>query len=180
MAEASRAFCEQPTRRGLCLGILKGETSRRIQEGREVLTHFASEPNPWVEVPIRTHLPLSGLGGRDLASRNHLNVLSSDVLLALPGEAGTLSEVTLRLDYGLSMILFLGPYGISGLPAWHFQGLARAEGQVRSAGSPEELEVFLRQALEHSRQAGHGRPGRLAFGCPSGAEAEGGEKPGTG
>ncbi len=156
MAEASRAFCEEPTRRGLCLGILKGEVSRSFRDGREILIHHSSEPNPWVEIPIRTHLPLSGLQGRDPASRNHLNVLSSDVLLVLPGEAGTLSEVTLRLDYGLPLILFLGTHGIAGLPADHFLALAREVGQVRLAGTPEELEALLVQAFGEGELTGTG------------------------
>ena len=39
--------------------------------------------NRFVELPIRTHLHLSGAQGTELASRNHINVLSSDVVIAL-------------------------------------------------------------------------------------------------
>jgi hypothetical protein len=56
---------------------------------------------------IRTHLPLSGTRGTDALSRNHINVLSSDVLIALPGGAGTASEVALALRYRRPIAAFL-------------------------------------------------------------------------
>jgi len=69
-------------------------------------------PNPWVEVPIRTHLPLSGVDGTDPRSRNHINVLTADVVVALPGGDGTRSEVRLALRYGRPVVAFLGPAGL--------------------------------------------------------------------
>jgi hypothetical protein len=54
-------------------------------------------PNPWVEIPVYTHLPVSGMGGLDASSRNHINILTSDVIVALPGSAGTWSEVMLAI-----------------------------------------------------------------------------------
>ena len=75
-------------------------------------------PNPWVEIPISTHLPLSGRRGLDPLSRNHINVLSSTVLVALPGGAGTASEVALALRYHRPVIAYLDdPSQIDGLPA---------------------------------------------------------------
>jgi hypothetical protein len=64
-------------------------------------------PNPWVEIPIFTHLPLSGSQGTELLSRNHINVLSSDVIVALPGGPGTVSEVDLAKRYQRPVIAFL-------------------------------------------------------------------------
>jgi hypothetical protein len=43
---------------------------------------------------------LSGSDGTDDRSRNPINVLSSDVLVALPGGAGTASEAALAVRYG--------------------------------------------------------------------------------
>ena len=65
------------------------------------------DPNPWVEIPIFTHLPLSGIRGTDPLSRNHVNVLSSDVIIALPGGAGTASEARLALAYGRPIVAFV-------------------------------------------------------------------------
>ncbi len=39
-------------------------------------------------------------------SRNHINVLSSDVVIALPGGPGTAGEVQLALRYGRSIVVY--------------------------------------------------------------------------
>ena len=54
----------------------------------------------------------------DPLSRNHINVLSSDVIVALPGGAGTRSEVELAVMYRKPVISYLGEDGvIEGLSA---------------------------------------------------------------
>ena len=74
-------------------------------------------PNQWVEIPVLTHLPLSGERGMEPMSRNHINVLSSDVIVALPGDAGTLSEVRLAVRYERPVIAFVeSDQEIPGLP----------------------------------------------------------------
>jgi predicted Rossmann-fold nucleotide-binding protein len=157
MEEVSRAFCQEPGRKGVCLGILKGRVESTTEGGRVVLSHLADAPNPWVEVPIHTHLPLSGRRGREPGSRNHLNVLSSDVMVAMPGEEGTCSEVTLRIAHGRSLLLFLGGHGIAGHGGQHFLALARYPDQVSLAGSAQELEELLERAVrEEIRKRGDG------------------------
>ena len=95
MGAVSEAFARESDREGLVLGVLPGDATGASPGGY---------PNPWVELPIRTHLPLSGEQGTDTASRNHLNVLTADVLIALPGSAGTRSEVELALRYGKPVV----------------------------------------------------------------------------
>jgi len=56
---------------------------------------------------IRTHLPLSGVQGLAGLSRNHINVLSADVLIALPGGFGTMSEIELASKYDRPCIAFV-------------------------------------------------------------------------
>jgi predicted Rossmann-fold nucleotide-binding protein len=51
---------------------------------------------------------LSGIAGTDPRSRNHINVLSSDVVIVLPGNGGTESEMTLAVRYGKPVIAFFG------------------------------------------------------------------------
>ena len=110
MEAVSRAFFEVPDRRGRVIGILPGSTDAGVPR--------RDYPNPWVEIPISTHLPLSGELGTDPLSRNHINVLSSTVLVALPGGAGTASEVALALRYHRPVIAYLDdPSQIDGLPA---------------------------------------------------------------
>jgi len=147
MAEVSRAFCEVFPRKGICIGILKGATESVPQDLHSSLLYRPSPPNEWVELPVYTHLPLSGSQGREEGSRNHINVLTSDVLVALPGGSGTYSEVTLRLDYGMKVILFLGEQQIDGYSATHFCSMARENAQVLVAGSAAEFELLLRQEI---------------------------------
>lgn len=96
MRSVSRAFFEDPDRRGSVIGVLPGRPEPP-----------PGYPNPWVEIPIRTHLPSSGDQGTEAMSRNHINVLSSDVIIALPGSAGTSSEVRLACAYGRPVVAFV-------------------------------------------------------------------------
>jgi uncharacterized protein (TIGR00725 family) len=82
MAAASRGFCSVP-HLGLSLGILPARQPTDLY------------PNPWVELAIRTHL--RGVDPRGPDSRNWINALSCDGMIALPGSAGTRSEVEMVL-----------------------------------------------------------------------------------
>lgn len=59
----------------------------------------AGYPNPYTEIVIRTQCPLSmhPMTGTELSSRNHINILSSDIVIALPGSSGTWSEIQLAI-----------------------------------------------------------------------------------
>ncbi len=115
MAAVCRSFYETPNRRGLVIGILPGDESpSNPKEG------YAQQgyPNQWVEIPVLTHLPSSGERGTEPMSRNHINILSSDVIVALPGDAGTGSEVRLVVRYGRPVIAFVeSDQEIPGLPS---------------------------------------------------------------
>jgi uncharacterized protein (TIGR00725 family) len=100
MTAVSRAFVESRQGTGISIGIVPCESGSRRAVPR------TGYPNPYVELPIYTHLPLSGSEGLDDLSRNHINVLSSDVIVVLPGSAGTLSEVELAARYGRPAIAF--------------------------------------------------------------------------
>lgn len=101
METVSRAFHSVPKRAGKIIGVLPGTVDGGSYQP------MSGYPNPWIQIPIRTHLPLSGQGGTDLASRNHINVLTADVLVALPGSHGTASEVRLALEYEKPLVAFL-------------------------------------------------------------------------
>jgi uncharacterized protein (TIGR00725 family) len=105
MAEVSRAFVETPRRDGLAIGVLPGGAASK-----------PGYPNPYVELAIRTHLPLTGEEGTRPESRNHVNVLSADRVVALPGGAGTRSEVVLALRYGRPLRLFGPAEAFEGYP----------------------------------------------------------------
>ncbi len=105
MESVSRAFAETRDRAGRVIGVVPGTPPP------------AGYPNPWVEIPIFTHLPWSGDRGTEAMSRNHVNVLSSDAIVVLPGGHGTSSEARLAIDYGRPVVAFLeSPSELPGLP----------------------------------------------------------------
>ena len=102
---------------GLTVGVLPGDTA-----------HGASR---YVDVPIVT-----GMG----AARNVINVLSSDVVVACPGSAGTLSEVALALKCGRTVVL----WGMEVGPA--LDGY-RETGQLDEAHEVGEVVAKVRETL---------------------------------
>ncbi len=116
MTAVSRSFVSVADRSGLAIGVLPGDVGERGEYRPR-----PGYPNEHVEIVIRTHLPLVGEHGADPLSRNHLNVLSSDAIVALPGGAGTRSEVELAVRYGRPVIRYLragdpGPGDPRGVP----------------------------------------------------------------
>lgn len=100
MEAVSRGFCRTAGRRGLSLAVLPCQDESRW-------TPPDGYPNPYVEVPIQTHLWLSGKRGEELASRNAINVLSSDAVVVLQGEAGTVSEARMAIKARKPVALFI-------------------------------------------------------------------------
>jgi uncharacterized protein (TIGR00725 family) len=139
MAAVSEAFASVTDRPGLVIGVLKGFPG----EGGRVV---AATPNPWVEVPIRTHLPLSGAQGTDARSRNHVNVLTADVVVALPGGEGTRSEVELAVRYAKPIVAFPG---LGGLPAdWPPIPVAATFDDLKALLVPQLGRIALLRARE--------------------------------
>jgi len=101
MASVSRAFAEHPGRLGVVIGVLPCDPADPLCRPRP------GYPNPWVEVAIATHLPFSGMSGREPLSRNHINVLSCQAILVLPGGSGTASEARLALRYEKPILAYL-------------------------------------------------------------------------
>ncbi len=100
MEGVSKAFVQVQNRTGLSIGIIPGE----IKKDQHLKP--SGYPNPWIEIPIFTHLPFSGDKGTNPMSRNHINILSADFIVALPGAAGTISEIELALKYKKHIVGF--------------------------------------------------------------------------
>jgi predicted Rossmann-fold nucleotide-binding protein len=110
MTAASRAFHGVANRKGVVIGIIPCDDGVPNQPK-------PSYPNEWVEIPVYTHLSLSGARGTEPMSRNHINVLTAQVLIALPGGLGTASEVRLALQYEKPIVAHLHDASeIVGLP----------------------------------------------------------------
>lgn len=80
---------------GLSIGILPGGSIR--------------DANPYIDVPVATAMGYS---------RNMLVVINSDVLIAIDGEYGTLSEIAYGRVYGKRII---------GVGTWDIPGIIEAE-----------------------------------------------------
>src|SRR5438094_943705 len=111
MEAVSRAFYETSPREGVVIGIVPAQVQgiERLEQrasGDVVYEPPPGYPNPWVELAIYTHLPDSGPEGTLRSSRNHINVLSADAIVALPGEAGTESEIWLAVQYGVPIVAY--------------------------------------------------------------------------
>ena len=131
MEAVSRAFASVQPRAGLVTGILPADLPDGIAVPRP------GYPNSFVELAIFTHLPLSGITGTDPRSRNHINILSSDVVIVLPGNEGTESEMALAVRYGKPVIAFFGDHMVD----W------RPPEDVPVARTMAEVEAFVREAL---------------------------------
>jgi uncharacterized protein (TIGR00725 family) len=117
MEAVSKAFCarrEEVGSAGLAIGIVPGA----VDPGGVYHTP-SGYPNPWIDLPIYTHL--------SRLDRNPINVLSADAIVALPGGSGTKSEIDLAARYGVPVVA----YG------------SRAPAGVERAGHIAEVREFL-------------------------------------
>ena len=137
MTAVSSAFASTKPRQGLVIGVVPGH-----KDAEGIPSPPDGYPNPYVELAIRTHLPHSGERGEDDLSRNHINILTADVVVALPGSSGTASEVRLAAKYGKPIICFVRREDKSEQNA-HFN----LEGVVVVAHDFEEVKAFV---LKHA------------------------------
>lgn len=130
MEAVSRAY-SRANPQGLVIGIIRADKGAHLVPQGGVRTYRPSAVNPYVEVPIFTHLPDSTLNSRiqcsapgcnvipcdehrNLRSRNHINVLTADAVVVLPGGSGTLTELQFAYEYQWSPIfLCLGPGSVA-------------------------------------------------------------------
>ena len=114
MAASARGAAEAG---GMVIGILPGDSTKCA--------------SPHLDLAIPT-----GLGD----ARNAVNVLASDVVVALPGGAGTISEVALALKSHRPVIALGFPLGVSFTPYYDRR-------QLVDASTPEEAIEAVRSFL---------------------------------
>jgi uncharacterized protein (TIGR00725 family) len=108
------------SRGGLTIGILPDENTLRA--------------SPHISIPV-----ITGMG----SARNCINVLTSDVVVACPGGAGTLSEIALALKSNKAVILL--HYEKDPIFANYFQA-----GRLFYADSPEAVIAQIKAILQRS------------------------------
>lgn len=102
---------------GLVVGVLPDDNLLGIAAG--------------VDIPI-----LTGMGD----ARNVINVLSSRVVVALPGGAGTVSEIAHALKLGRPVVLL-------GMPDGGLFAAERARGRLVDAATPTDAVSHIRRFL---------------------------------
>ena len=101
MGSVTKAFAEVPGRAGLAIGIIP------CADDDPTCRPEPNHPNSWIELPIYTRLSRGGERGDEPLSRNHINVLTSTIVILLPGGEGTASEARLALRYGKPCVAYL-------------------------------------------------------------------------
>ena len=93
-----------------------------------ILPYGKEDANPYIDIAIPTYYGLA---------RNHLLVRSADVLIAIDGFVGTLSEISFALNEGKTVIA---------LNSWKLEKEKITKGRYIEANSPEEaVELALKE-----------------------------------
>ena len=98
MAAAAEGFVAVEDRAGLSIGVIPRaidgafDQPARSDSGERY-------PNPHVEIAVFTPLPARVADWRTMPGRNHVNVLTADVVVALPGNTGTRNEIEMTAAY---------------------------------------------------------------------------------
>ncbi len=96
-------------------------------------TDDISWASQYIDIPIVTGMGLA---------RNVINILSSDIIVALPGRAGTISEIALALNHDKKVILFRFEVG-SWIKSYQDRG------QVFFINEVEQLRKLIREILNN-------------------------------
>ena len=115
MEASAKGACENG---GMTIGILPDDTSQAA--------------SPYIRIPICT-----GMG----MARYCINVLSSDVVVACPGGAGTLSEIALALKAGKPVITM--GFQLNELP-----GIRSGTSEIFYAGTPQEVIKIIKKIVQ--------------------------------
>ena len=92
MAAVAEGFVGIAGRAGFSIGIVPRDPEGPLDRPNRDLDGRLY-PNPFVEIAIHTPLPPRVADWHNVPARNHVNVLSADGIIALPGGAGTDNEI---------------------------------------------------------------------------------------
>lgn len=145
MEAAAEGFVAVEERAGLSLGMTPHDPAGAIDHPNRA-PDGRLYPNPFVEIAVYTALPPRAADWRNAPSRNHVNILTSHALVALPGAVGTTNELEMATELGPAAgaspqtrrTILVGP-------CEEFPAAARAA--FRHAASIEEAERRLAEML---------------------------------
>ena len=107
---------------GITVGILPDDTDHQVSS--------------YIQIPV-----LTGMGD----ARNYINVLTSNIVVACPGGAGTTSEIALALKNSRQVILMNFDTGTL------FEGY-RSKGLLHEAETPEEVIEKIKDLIKMVRE----------------------------
>jgi predicted Rossmann-fold nucleotide-binding protein len=131
---------------GLAIGIVRAADACDENKGQHDYAPDKRFSQANLDLAIFTHLQLSGAQGQSCHSRNHINVLTSDIVVALPGENGTHAEVKLAIKYGIPLVLYLGGAMINGHSAEQIRA-ANSKALIRIAEDIKHVDRFFDELL---------------------------------
>lgn len=120
-------------------GVMEAST-RGAHEGDGLVVGILPTDTVTGAGPIDIAIP-TGMGD----ARNIINVLSSRVVVALPGGAGTVSEIALALKVGKTVVTLGFPLGV---PFTSYY----TRGQLIDASTPSEVIDRINEVLERERR----------------------------
>ncbi|MDX1922479.1 MAG: DNA-binding protein [Alphaproteobacteria bacterium] len=100
MEAVSQSFTATQPRKGLCIGVIP---MSGVGDAYKVMPDY---PNPYVELPIQSHLGIYDGHDPQQISRNYINILTSHVVVICPGSKGTRNELSLAQQFKKPFILF--------------------------------------------------------------------------
>lgn len=129
MTKVAKAFTESQNRPGRCIGIYPVEKNPDISN-KQIY------PNPYIEIPIIVPLLPKADHHAMPYSKNLVNIMSSDIVIALPGLYGTKTEVSYAIQIKKPLILF-GPEG-------EFRDFPQEPTRTKTI---EDVEEFIKEKL---------------------------------
>ncbi len=143
--DKKREILDQNQPAGNLISILRAKKLPQLnKDGKRTWEVHAD--NGLGEIVIRTHLPYSGDEGRDTLSRNHINALTADLVVILPGGSGTLSELQLAWEYGKDIMIFVGKGNVGGKTSGE---LAKDFRGIEIGSNEQELRSWLKSHQEN-------------------------------
>ena len=137
--DGKRKLLKAKRRTGNLISILRAKELPQKKDGKRIWK--ANADNGLGEIVIRTHLLFSGNKGSDPLSRNHINALTADLVVILPGGSGTLSELELAWEYGKDIMIFVGKANVGGKTS---EDLRKDFPDIEIGGNEQELRIWLK------------------------------------
>ena len=138
MREVAKTYT-QTTRLGLSIGIVRAKADKNTKQ--MVIPWAPNKINEYIELAINTHLTKSD---ETANSRNHINALTADGLIFLPGGGGTHSELNLAIKYARPIAIFIGCETIASMTS---EKLTENHPSLVAVKNREEICQFLRNRV---------------------------------